>query len=140
MPRNGLRPRAILSVLDVCCDTYKFPMLDNGYVYLAGTRLSLFRSTMDWAIVIEVFGFSCDRGCPTPTFIPLRASFTTVTRRNIRESRGLRELPANNPHNDSRFVFPIDEGSWQHPEDGEFVAEAAHEVVTRGQALPLPAS
>ena len=29
----------ILSVLDRCCDTYTFPMLDNGYVYLAATRL-----------------------------------------------------------------------------------------------------
>ncbi|MGI8904947.1 MAG: DUF7003 family protein [Candidatus Sumerlaeaceae bacterium] len=48
----------ILSVLDNCCDTFKFPMLDNGYVYLAATGLSLYRSTMNWAMVIEVFGFS----------------------------------------------------------------------------------
>jgi hypothetical protein len=32
---------------------------------------------------------------------------------------------ANNPHNESRFVFPIDEGDWQDSEDGELVAEDA---------------
>jgi hypothetical protein len=39
-------------------------MLDNGYVYLAATRLSLYRSATDWAIVIEVFGFSPRAGLP----------------------------------------------------------------------------
>jgi uncharacterized protein DUF7003 len=34
-------PERILSILDRCCERYAFPMLDNGYVYLAGTRLSL---------------------------------------------------------------------------------------------------
>jgi len=34
-------PKTILSILDRCCDAFAFPMLDNGYVYLAGTRLSL---------------------------------------------------------------------------------------------------
>ena len=48
----------ILSVLDRCCDAFTFPMLDNGYVYLAATRLSLYRTAADWAMVIEVFGYS----------------------------------------------------------------------------------
>lgn len=39
-------------------------MLDNGYVYLAATRLSLYRSATDWAIAIEVFGFSPRAGLP----------------------------------------------------------------------------
>jgi hypothetical protein len=48
----------ILAVLDGCFDSFTFPMLDNGYVYLAATRLSAYRSESDWAIAIEVFGFS----------------------------------------------------------------------------------
>ncbi len=60
----NLEHGAILSVLDRCCDDFKFPMLDNGYVYLAATRLSLYRSAVDWAIVIEVFGFSPRTGIP----------------------------------------------------------------------------
>ncbi len=54
----------ILAILDRCCDAFTFPMLDNGYVYLAATRLSLYRSATDWAIVIEVFGFSPRSGLP----------------------------------------------------------------------------
>ena len=54
----------ILAVLDRCCDDCTFPMLDNGYVYLAATRLSLHRSASDWAMVIEVFGFSPRAGLP----------------------------------------------------------------------------
>jgi len=129
----------ILSRLDGCCDTYTFPMLDNGYVYLAGTRLSLYRSVTDWAVVIEVFGFSPRSGLPD-THITTFAG--QLHDRNPPERYVSREAYenylANNPHNDSRFVFPIDEGKWQDSEDSEFVAEDAHEIVVRGQALRLP--
>lgn len=54
----------ILSVLDAASEAFAFPVLDNGYVYLAATRLALFRSERDWAIVIEVFGFSPRAGSP----------------------------------------------------------------------------
>ena len=43
----------ILKVLDDCCDNFTFPMLDNGYVYLAASRLSAFRSVHDWQLAIE---------------------------------------------------------------------------------------
>jgi hypothetical protein len=39
-------PEDILSILDGCCGAFSFPMLDNGYVYLAGTRLSLYPLTL----------------------------------------------------------------------------------------------
>jgi hypothetical protein len=129
----------ILSVLDRCCDQYTFPMLDNGYVYLAGTRLSLYRSATDWAMVIEVFGFSPRSGLPD-THIHTFAS--RLHNRNPPGQYVSREAYenylVNNPHNESRFVFPIDEGAWQDPEDGELVAEDANEVVVRGHALALP--
>ncbi|ARD22194.1 hypothetical protein SJ2017_1891 [Shewanella japonica] len=47
----------ILEVLDACAEEFTFPVLDNGYVYLAATRMSAYRSDDEWAIVIEVFGF-----------------------------------------------------------------------------------
>lgn len=56
--------REILEVLDQCCEHHRFPMLDNGYVYPAATRLSLFRSSADWAMVIEIFGYSPRAGIP----------------------------------------------------------------------------
>src|SRR5690242_16693571 len=54
----------ILAVLDQCDEASAFPMLDNGYVYLAANRLSLYRSMSNWAIVIEIFGFSPRAGIP----------------------------------------------------------------------------
>jgi hypothetical protein len=129
----------ILAVLDRCCDAFTFPMLDNGYVYLAGTRLSLYRTDADWAMVIEVFGFSPRAGLPD-THIYTFAS--TLHNRDTLERYAKREAYenylANNQHNYSRFVYPIDAGTWQDPENEEFVAKGAREVVLRGEALPLP--
>lgn len=48
----------ILKQLDSCSLEYTFPMLDNGYVYPAGTHLSAYRDDHRWAMVIETFGFS----------------------------------------------------------------------------------
>ena len=60
----GITSEQILNILDRCCDDFTFPILDNGYVYLAATRMSLFRSDVDWALVIEIFGFSPRTGLP----------------------------------------------------------------------------
>ncbi len=48
----------ILNQLDQCNSDYTFPMLDNGYVYLAGTKLSAYRDEKLWVILIEVIGFN----------------------------------------------------------------------------------
>ena len=46
----------ILSQLDACAADYTFPMLDNGYVYLADVRLSAYRTEQYWALIIETLG------------------------------------------------------------------------------------
>lgn len=104
----------ILSVLDAACDSFTFPMLDNGYVYLAATRLTLFRSPADWALTIEVFGFSPRAGLPD-TFI-----YTFATERN-----------------ESRVIHPIEDGDWL---DGELVSQTATEVVVRAEPVALPST
>jgi hypothetical protein len=114
-------------------------MLDNGYVYLAATRLSLYRSASDWAMVIEVFGFSPRSGLPD-THIHTFAR--TLHNRDLPEQY-VNEVAydnylTNNPNNESRFVYPISEGAWQDAEDGALVAADAREIVVRGKALPLP--
>ena len=48
----------ILSQLDQCNSDFEFPMLDNGYVYPAGTKLTAYRDDKRWVIVIEAIGFS----------------------------------------------------------------------------------
>src|SRR4051794_26254184 len=57
----------------------------------------------------------------------------------VREPRGIREPPRQQPAQRLALCLPVDEGSWQDPEECEFVAEHANEVVVRGQALPVPA-
>jgi hypothetical protein len=129
----------ILAVLDRSCDAFTFPMLDNGYVYLAATRLSLYRTAADWAMVIEVFGFSPRSGLPD-THIHTFAS--SLYNRDAPEKYVNREAYdrylANNPNNDSRFVYPIDAGGWQDNQNSEIVAEDARGVVLRGQSQPIP--
>src|SRR6185369_10753239 len=123
-------PQEILSILDRCCAAFTFPMLDNGYVYLAATRLSLYRSAADLAVVIEVFGFSPRAGLPD-TAIQTFAS--RLYDRNPPESYVTRQAYesylANNPHNEYRSVFPLDEGPWQDPEDMELIAPGANVIV-----------
>jgi len=129
----------ILEVLDRCCDAFTFPMLDNGYVYLAATRLSLFRSADDWAMVIEVFGFSPRAGLPD-THV-----YTFASRLHDRDSReqyvsdeAYQQYLANNAHNESRFVHPVTAGDWQEDDDGDAVAQDAKHVVVRGRPVDLP--
>jgi hypothetical protein len=87
-------------------------------------------------MVIEVFGFSPRAGLPD-THIHTFAS--TLHNRDKQEGYVDREAYdsylANNPHNESRFVYPVSEGSWQ---DGESVAEDATEIMVRGQVQSLP--
>jgi hypothetical protein len=130
---------AILGALDGCCQAFSFPMLDNGYVYPAATRLSLFRSAEDWAMVIEVFGFSPREGSPSTHL------YTFASRLHDRSPRSTYVSDAayanylmNNPHNESSFIHPVADGDWLDAENGELVAEGAACVIVRGKAIPLP--
>jgi hypothetical protein len=129
----------ILAILDRCCEAFTFPMLDNGYVYLAATRLSLHRSATDWAMAIEVFGFSPRAGLPD-THIQTFAS--RLHDRDPPERYANREAyetyRTNNPHNEYRSIFPLQEGPWQAAEEMEYVSPGADAVVVRNQAIALP--
>lgn len=135
---------AILKVLDQCVENGTFPMLDNGYVYLAATRLALFRSSVagplaDWAIVIEVFGFS-PRAQHPDTFIQ-----TFASRLHNRDSEAsyvsadaYHNYLANNPNNETRIVFPVDFESAQQTENSEMIALGVGVVQIRGKPIAVP--
>jgi hypothetical protein len=110
----------ILRVLDDCCDAFTFPMLDNGYVYLAATRLSLFRAPRDWAMVIELFGFSPRAGLPD---LCVSTFASTLFNRDAPEryvtTEAHEQYLRNRPNNEARYFFPIEEGEWQDAENGE---------------------
>jgi hypothetical protein len=129
----------ILAALDQCCSAYTFPMLDNGYVYLAATRMALFRSAQDWAMSIEVFGFS------PLSEVPDTHIQTFGSRLRRQRDAGSFVTPeafahylAVNPHNESVFVHPVEGQDWLDPEQPEFVAPDARSVQVRGVARPVP--
>ena len=131
-------PESILAVLDECCASCTFPMLDNGYICLAATRLSLHRSAADWALVIEVFGFSPRAGSPDVGVYTFASRLHRRNRADDYVSVGAFEAYLrNNPHNDLRHFFPLG-GSWQDAEDDELLAEDGGSALLRGQAVLPP--
>ncbi len=131
----------ILRVLDDCCNAFTFPMLDNGYVFLAATRLSVHRSPSDWGLVIEVFGYSPRAGIPDTHVCTFSSR---PDHRKHPESYVNRQAYENylaqNPHNASSFVHPIEEGDWLDADEGEVVSESAREIVIRSRSVRLPSA
>ena len=138
MTLNRHDPASILQVLDTCCGSFTFPMLDNGYVYLAASRLSLHRSDNDWAMVIEIFGFSPRSGLPD---VHVHTFGSRLQNRNRAEDyvtpEAHRTYLANNPHNESRFFHPLEEGAWMNEDEPETVSFSGI-VTLRGMAVSLP--
>jgi Family of unknown function (DUF7003) len=129
----------VLRVLDACCGSFAFPMLDNGYVYLAATRLSLFRSPEDWALVFEVFGFSPRERSPS-TAIQTFAS-RLHDRDPPQKFRGREEYEnyrRNHHHDEFRSIHPCGPIDWEDPDYGECVDAGVREIVLRGRPVQLP--
>jgi hypothetical protein len=132
-------PQDILAALDKCAEHFTFPMLDNGYVYPAATRLSLYRSTDDWGMVIEIFGFSPRAGLPDIHIYTFASQLVRAKSEIDYVSRQAYEsYLANNQHNESTFVYPIEEGEWQDTENSEFLASGATKAIVRGEPMDTP--
>ncbi len=86
----------ILKQLDKCTKDFEFPMLDNGYVYLADTRMSVYVSQRNWAIIIEVLGYN-PRAWKTDGFDNCLYCFGNF-------------LACKNGIENSNFLFPISDG------------------------------
>lgn len=129
----------ILRVLDDAARAFTFPMLDNGYVYLGATRLSLHRSETDWALVIEVFGFSPRAGLPDVSVWTFASRIhRSKTARDFVTVRAFKNYLTQHEYDEATFFHPIDEGDWQRPDDLEAVEPTATSVVVRGTAMRLP--
>lgn len=129
----------ILATLDDCCRNSNFPMLDNGYIYLAATRLSAFHSDHDWGIVIEVFGFSPRVGIPDTCTCSLASRLhNRKTAQDYRTVEAYHMYLKRNPHNEFRSFAPIEEGDWMNDESREGVALGFECVVIRGRAALIP--
>ncbi len=128
----------ILGVLDSCAEEFTFPVLDNGYVYLAATRMSAYRSNQDWAIVIEVFGFSPRSGDPD---VQIYTFSSKLHDRNLPSDYVTEEAYNNylnsNPYNESRFINPISNSDWQDEEDLEYV-KSGEKCILRENDIIIP--
>ena len=128
----------ILAVLDSCAESFTFPALDNGYVYPAASRLSVYCRDDDWSIVIEVFGFSPRSGIPD---IHIYTFSNALYNRNAATDYVSEEAFSNylrlNPHNESRFVYPIENDDWQIEGDVEAIKPNGT-CVLRGREVRVP--
>ena len=126
----------ILEVLDACAEEFTFPALDNGYVYLAATKMSVYRSGDDWAIVIEVFGFSPRSGDPD---VQISTFSSKLHDRNPSSNYVTEEAYKNyldsNPYNESRFIYPISNSEWQDEEDLESVKIGGKYMLRNNEAI-----
>ena len=128
----------ILDILDDCAQAFTFPVLDNGYVYLAGTRLSVYRSQVNWAIVIEVFGFSPRSGEPDTHIYTFSSNLQNrQSASNYVSKEAFDRYIDNNPHNESKFIFPIENNDWQDADDSEYLNQNGS-CRLRGLDIALP--
>ena len=125
----------VLSVLDRSAEHFTFPMLDNGYVYPAAARLSVHGDGLNWAIVIETFGYSPRAETPdlAVTTFASKVAHPKTRADSVNEAAYLNYLKQH-PHDAVDFHWPLDADDW--PED-----EALEPGVTirlRGQDVTVP--
>lgn len=139
---SGSQPQTaqarILGVLDQGCRDFVFPMLDNGYVYLAAARLSLHRSETDWALVFEIFGFSPRSGAPDVSVWSFGSRLANrKTEADFVNEGGYRNYLRVHAHDDAAFFYPLGDGS-QDPDDLELAARDATSLTVRGKEIAIP--
>lgn len=135
---NLLNTKAILDVFDKSAEAFKFPMLDNGYVYLAASRLSLFRSDEHWAVVFEIFGFSPRAGHPDLSIITIASKLHNRNEPTDYVSEdAYNNYLENNPYWEMRNFWPISNENWIDEENPELVVEKG-EITLRGHLIDVP--
>ncbi len=130
------RASEILAILDACSEHGAFPVLDNGYVYLAAARLTAYRSERDWSLTVEVFGFSPRAGQPDTYVYTFGSSLANRPCETDFASReDIESNAAANPYNVESFFRPLD-ADWIGSD--ECVAPHAKHVLLRGASIKLP--
>ncbi len=130
----------ILEVLDAGARAFVFPMLDNGYVYLAASRLALFRSDIDWAMTFEIFGYSPRAGVPDLSVTTFGSA--VICRKSASDfvsEDAYQAFLVNNRDWQQEIFFPIEDDGWIDQDEQEMVDIAASSLTLRGRAIPLPA-
>jgi hypothetical protein len=114
-------------------------MLDNGYIYPAASRLSVYHSADNWALVFELFGFSPRAGLPDTTILTFSGRLSNRNPpANYVSAQAYQNYLMHNPHNEDRRVWPLADGDWIDPDDSELLNANATTFVLRGRKLETP--
>lgn len=133
-----LKAKVILGVFDQAAEAFTFPMLDNGYVYLAASRLSLFRSDEHWAVVFEIFGFSPRTGHPDLSIVTISSKLHDRDEpSNYVSEEAYSNYLKDNQYWEMRNFWPILNEEWIDEDNPEYVVKQG-EIVLRGQSLAIP--
>lgn len=116
----------ILQQLDDCARAFTFPMLDNGYVYLADTRLTAYRDESCWAVVIQVLGYSIRQGWHDGLNNALHCFGNCLRRPPGTANEDFLSITADGP-----------EGPTFDDEYGYYVRPEAQSILIRGQRVQL---
>ena len=110
----------IRRILDASAEAFVFPMLDNGYVYLAAARLSCFHGMDGWAVVFEVFGYSPREGIPSTAIISIgEGLIETESAAKFVTPEAFENFRKANPYWRQDFVYPIEGEDWIDDDVGE---------------------
>ncbi len=130
----------VLKILDECAGNFRFPMLDNGYLYLAATRLTAYSNNNDWALVFEIFGFSPRAGIPDLTIQTFASNLTNRAERSDYATKlAYDNYLKNNPNNEFKSFYPIENDDWMSEESCE-VLKPSGDIVLRGKNIALPSA
>jgi hypothetical protein len=115
-----MNPDTILQQLDEAAQEFVFPMLDNGYIYPADVRMSIYRDDTRWLMIIEALGIGNQRTSGTDSFCNCLHLFGNALHRK--------------PGTDnSDFLYPIE----SLPDDLLFADEYEWEVRREARALGI---
>ena len=134
-----MHSRDILAILDDEAKNFTFPMLDNGYVYLAAARLSLYRSSSDWAMVFEIFGYSPRAGDPHCAITTIASRLTCLkTAAEFVSHDAYSSYMKSRVHCEQRFISPIRNDAIYDENYKEYVSADATHVNLRDQKIVMP--
>lgn len=136
--QQDLSSKVILRALDRSAERFVFPMLDNGFIYLAASRLSLFRSDHHWAMVFEIFGFSPRAGDPDLSISTIASKLHNRDKLSSYVSEEAYQAYLDkNPNNEMRTFWPISNHDWIDKDEPERVASRSR-IRLRDEEIDAP--
>jgi hypothetical protein len=129
----------ILRILDASAEDFVFPMLDNGYVYLAEARLSCFYGREGWAVVFEIFGYSPREGIPSTAVISIGEGLIETEREgDFATPEAFAAFRKANSNWRQDYVRPFEGEDWIDDEIGEVMQSDTGSIGLLSKTVAAP--